>query len=655
MLMKKARWIWYRGDFEIYHHMLLSCRRQEYGCDYPCQWHISRPEVSASFIRDFTAEKDGAVRVVTRSKGMVRFGGKLHPVNTELRVPAGEHRIVVELYDIEKFPSFFIDSDVLVTDETWTAECFDRAPVPVGWKPGFFSAEDDPSVFPFAYEDIKPASAEKIPGGILYDFGKETFGPVTVSIPAGESAALIYGESREEATEPENALVRETLTSSDAPVRPARAFRYIFVMSENAEKVGISARYEYLPIEDKASFSCDRELVNRVWDLCSYTFRLNSREFFLDGIKRDRWVWSGDAYQSYMIARYLHHDPSVTERTIVSLLGKPPYRTHINTINDYSAYLIISVWEHYFATGDEAFLRSVWDRVKELYRFIVSRLDENGFVVRRPGDWIFIDWGVLDKDGPHCAEQILLWQVYRSMARLAGVLGEEDDYSVRADALFGKIHAFFWDREKGAYIDTFASGKRFVSRQTNVFAILFDFAEGLQKDRVIENAILNPDLPQITTPYFKLYELLALCRIGRLETAQDYIESYWGGMLREGATSVWEAYDPTQRGAEHFAMYGSAFGKSLCHAWGSGPILLLSRYCAGVYPTSVGGETFNVEPDPGRYHAFDATIPIGSGTVRVKYSAPTVTVETDVPGGTFVCGDAETPLEPGRSYRFEIR
>ncbi|MBR5427127.1 MAG: alpha-rhamnosidase [Clostridia bacterium] len=654
--MNKAKWIWYRGDFEIYHHMLLSCRRQEYGCDYPCQWHISRPEVSASFIKDFTAEKDGVVRVVTRSKGMIRFGGKLHPVNEEIRVPAGEHRIVVELYDIEKFPSFFIDSDVLVTDETWIAECFDRAPVPVGWKPGFFSAGDDPSVFPFEYADISPVSSEKTESGILYDFGKETFGPVTVQIPAGARATLVYGESRAEATDPENALVRETLNSSDGSVRPARAFRYIYVKSQNAEKIGVSAQYEYLPIEDRASFSCDRELVNRVWDLCAYTFHLNSREFFLDGIKRDRWVWSGDAYQSYMIARYLYGDPSVSERTIVALLGKPPYRTHVNTINDYSAYLIISVWEHYFAGGDKEFLRSVWPRVKELYAFIVSRLDENGFVVHRQGDWIFIDWGVLDKEGAHCAEQILLWRTHLAMAQLSEVLGEapEADHRDRAEKLYDKIYEYFWDSEKGAFIDSFTSGRRFVTRQTNVFAVLFDFADGEKKESVIENAILDPDLPQITTPYFKLYELMALCTIGMLGPAQDYIESYWGGMLREGATSVWEAYDPTQKGEEHFAMYGSAFGKSLCHAWGSGPILLLSRWCAGVYPTSVGGETFRVEPKPGKYRSFAASVPIGSGKVRLRYSAPEITVETDVPGGTFVCGDAETPLEPEREYTFKI-
>ena len=652
--MKQAKWIWHPGEFEIYHHMLLSFRRQENGCDYPCCWHISRPEASMRFRKTFTAEHDDEITVVTRGKGMARFNGRLWPVNEAIPVPAGTHDISVELFDLAAFPSIYINSDILVTDESWSTDPYDAQPVPAYCEPAFTSPLDDPAVFPFAYEAIAPVSIEDVPDGVLYDYGREQFGPVHVTVPEGAFVQLVYGESREEALDPENAILRETVSPADDPDRPARAFRYIAVLGERAKDVVLAARLEYLPIADKASFTSSEPGLDDIWKLCARTFHLNSREFFLDGIKRDRWVWSGDAYQSYMIARYLYNDPSVTERTIFALLGKPPYRLHVNTINDYSAYLIIAVWEHYEATGRLGFLKTVWPNVKELYEFIVGRLDETGYVVPRHGDWIFVDWGVLDKEGPICFEQILLWQVYRVMARLAAVMGEPDGYTDRAAALKTHILTDFWDAEKGAFIDSFTSGKRFVTRQTNVFAVLYDFAEGAQKQSVIDNALLDPDLPAITTPYFKLYELLALCKIGKIETAQDYIASYWGGMLKEGATSVWEAYDPTQSGAEHYAMYGSPYGKSLCHAWGSGPILLLCRYVAGVYPTGIGGMTFRVEPHPGKYKSFKATVPVGDGFVCLDYTAPTLTVRTDVPGGTFSDGRTDTPLEPGKTYTFTL-
>ena len=237
------------------------------------------------------------------------------------------------------------------------------------------------------------------------------------------------------------------------------------------------------------------------------------------------------------------------------------------------------------------------------------------------------------------------------MAALSAAMGEDDIYTAAADALKTRILRDFWDEEKGAFIDSFTSGRRFVTRQTNVFAVLYGLVQGKQKQRVIRNALKNPDLPAITTPYFKLYELLALCEIGDISAAQDFISAYWGGMLEQGATSVWEAFDPRQTGAEHYAMYGSPYGKSLCHAWGSGPILLFCRFIAGV-KTASAGKTFRVAPTPGHWQSFSVTVPVGEGAVLISYNAPEVTVRASVPGGVFSDGKKETPLEAGKTYSF---
>lgn len=650
--MSKAKWIWYNGDYEIYHHMLLSCRREEKGHSYPCMWHIARPEVSVSFFKEYYVPEDTTIRIVTNADGMVQTNYKNSPVNTDLPVAAGKHTITVRLFDFDTFPTFYIDSEYLKTDETWVASSCDGDNQPVGYRDYFDSPDSDPRVFPFSYENLSPVRIEEVNGGKLYDFGKETFGPTTVKSDNLDGIQLVYGESRKEALDEKDAIINEMLKADSSPLRPARAFRYIFVKCPENGSAEIEAQYEYLPIEDKGSFVCNDKNIEKIWDICAYTFHLNSRECFLDGIKRDRWVWSGDAYQSFKINRYLYNDSDITERTIISLLGKPPYKQHINTINDYSAYLIISVWEHYFATGRIDFLKNVYPKVKALYEFITSRLDKNGYVVRRNGDWIFIDWGVLDKDGAHCAEQILLWQVYNSMKMLASAVGEDDIYFERAEKLRENIIRDYWNEEKGAFIDSFESGKNFVSRQTNVFAVLFGFADKKQTESIIKNVFENDILPQITTPYFKLYELMALCKVGKIIEAQNYINSYWGGMLKLGATSVWEAFDPTQNGDEHLEMYGEPYGKSLCHAWGSGPILLLLENCAGVRPTSIGSKTFEVKPNNGQYSSFNAVVPIRDGIVNIKYSDNTYEVSTTAVGGTFILGDIKTELNPNKKYTF---
>ena len=136
---------------------------------------------------------------------------------------------------------------------------------------------------------------------------------------------------------------------------------------------------------------------------------------------------------------------------------------------------MIGVWEYLQATGDTEFVKFIYPRLYELYKFCVSRLDENGFVVGIENDWIFIDWSdYLDKNGAMCAEQILLWKATLCMKDLAQICGESCDCAVDTDELKKKIYEFYYRPEKGGFIDA-TSGKETVNRQQNVFAILYDF------------------------------------------------------------------------------------------------------------------------------------------------------------------------------------
>ena len=661
--MTNPCWIWYPGDFEIYHNMLLHARREEFGCDYPCMWHVPRPESAARFHRNFVLTEDSEITILLKGKGFARIDGKKKPLPGVLSLSAGEHHLTVEVSCIETFPAMFCDHPALSTGADWVCDRYTADRVPVACEPAL-TADKDPAVFPFVYKPIPVAAVTEIDGGVLYDFGVESFGPITLTRTADMGDILVvYGESVEEATDPQDAIVRETVAAGDGVIRlRSRAFRYVFVRTAAtaaaAGKPAVSAELEYLPIEDIASFTCDDDLIAPIWEICSRTFHLNSREFYLDGIKRDRWCWSGDAYQSYIVNRYLYFEPSIIRRTIRALLGKQPYYQHINTINDYSAYLIIAVWEYYFATGDIAFVESIADDLYALYNFVVSRLDEEtGYVVARPGDWIFIDWANIDKDGALCAEQILLWQTYRTMAQLSALTTAipAQDYEAYADTLRASILRDFWDESRGGFIDSYTSGKNNITRHANIFAILYDFADAAMADRIYKNILCGDIAEPITTPYFKFFELMALGKMGDIIGTQDFIDSYWGGMLALGATSVWEQFDPRKEGRAHLEMYGMEYGCSLCHAWGSGPIALLGQFCAGVTPTDVAYKTFDVKPNPGKYKQLHAVVPVCGGTVTVDYNNGVVTASATVPGGTLRFGGktAEIPTDGSVSLTAE--
>ncbi len=646
--MKPAKWIWLKGEFEIYHAMLLHCRREEYGVLYPPLWHCSTPYANVTFLKTVTLEKEETFQVYGKGVGYVRLGRDKFPLQSDITLPAGTHELKVTLMALDgTFPCIFIDGNQIFTDETWQANHSTAELFPVGAMDEYTDKNDNPHIFKFSYKPLTPVKKQVVDGGILWDFGTETFACVTVSgADENESYELYYGESPEEALSGPEAVVRQTVTGASSYRFPGRAFRYLCIKNPNAAQLTVGAEYEYLPLEDRANFTCDNPEIKKIWDVCAYTFHLNSREFFLDGIKRDRWVWSGDAYQSYMANNYLFFDNNITKRTILALLGKPPFEQHINTINDYTMYLIIAVEEYYRNTGDLDFVNFVWKRICGLYGFLAGRVDEEGYICKRDGDWIFIDWSDMDKSGNLCAEQILFWRTKKTMAFLSELLGEDGTkYTAEADVLQKKIIKDYWNDEKKAFIDCYSSGLNNVTRHANIFAILYDFVDRKTMDEIMEHVLENDTVTHITTPYFEFFELLAYGKLGKMEHIQNKIESYWGGIIALGGTSVWEQFDPEKQGLEHYEMYGKKFGCSLCHAWGSGPIYLLGRFCAGVYPTGVGYETFRVEPNPGKYQSFDAKVPLPQGEVSVSYHDGKLTVLAGATGGTLLWNGKEYPLE----------
>ena len=651
----KPKWIWHFGDFEIYHSMLLHARRQEKGHDYPAMWHTDTPYATVEFYKNFECEKDGWIRGVTNGVGFLSMDGNMLPTGVRHTVPAGSHRLVFRITKTDGLPCAFVEGDVCVSDESWMAGHMDVKRYPACATPAFEDENVTPETFPFQYEPISPDSVENIQGGELYDFGKERFGIVRLkNADPSAQIGVYYGESQEEALDHEHSIVRDSLTGQSEYLLPARAFRYIHIAPAQAGLV-LEAEYEYLPLEYKGNFRCEDELLNKVYDTAAYTFHLNSREFFLDGIKRDRWVWSGDAFQSYMVNNYLFFDKELTRRTIIALRGKDPVEQHINTILDYSLYWIISLKNYYMSFGDLKFVELMFDKAKTLLDYCESKVDENGFLIGKEGDWVFVDWSEIDKEGAVCAEQMLYVHTLRVMAELSALLGQDGTaYARKAEEMARKVDAFYWDEEKGGYIDSYASGKRNVTRHANIFAVMFDIADPARQQRILRDVLLNDRITQITTPYFKFFELDVLCKLGHLDSTTSLMRDYWGGMIKLGATSIWELYDPTESGVQHYAMYGSRYGKSLCHAWGGGPIYLLGRYYLGVYPTAPAYETFEVSPQLGGLERIEGVVPTPSGKVSVKADARHIQVTATCPGGTLVAGGRRVALPAGETVEIEL-
>ena len=623
----RAYWLWYPGDFELYHAMKQNFSRVERGCAWPAFWKSEgfRNRVAFRRVYALTEATVFTVHGVAGCQGYVQLDEEKHPFETEILCGAGEHRISLHIACIAAVPSVYVEGETICSSPGWTVEDYDSDPVEAAYNRYFTDPERDPSEWAFSEKVYLPVSEESVNGGVLFTFETEMTAVLELS---GAGCPTVYlGESRAEALDTKNCYFS---CAVDPVTRrcPRQAMRYAFVPGAKPGDYRARAIHQYVDIPVRASFRCDDEELNQIFAVAAHTFMLCSGAFFLDGIKRDKWIWGGDAYQSLFVNRYLTADEEIEKRTLIALRGNDPVTTHVNTIVDYSLLWILSVGVSYLSSGDRAFVDAMLPKMESMMALCLSQTEEHGFIIGRERDWEFVDWADFDREGPLCAEQMLLCECCRLMGELLpGEAGEK--YRAVRQKLLSEIERLYWDEEKQAYIDSFRSGKRHVTRHANIFAILFDIADEERKTVLARSVLFNERVPVITTPYFRFFELEALCRLGYLKEALAIVKTYWGGMLKLGAVTFWEEYDPDKPLERQYEMYGDPFGKSLCHAWSASPIYLLARYFVGLRPLTPGGAQYAVEPRTEFFQSLDCRFPMGGKIVHIVLKDGVLAVEEE--------------------------
>lgn len=639
-------WMWYPGDFELYHGMKQNFSRVERGYSWPAFWKSEGFRNRVTFRRSYRLENETDFTVYSCASGYVLAGDKKYPIGARIRCPAGEVSISIHVACIEKLPCVYVEGDDIFSDGDWYADDYSSPPVPAGISRYFTRKEQDPCVWEYDEKLYYPQKTERVGVGFLYEFETELTAELQISCDEERmrSMTAYFGESRDEALDCEHCYYSYRV-QPDMPIgRTERcAFRYVYIPGD---EVKLTARHLYVDIPVRASFLSDSEMLDRIWQVSVHTFKLCSGIFFIDGVKRDKWIWAGDAYQSFLLNRYLMADADIDRRTMLAIRGNDPMTGHINTIIDYSFLWVISVRDHFDFYGDDDFLRQIYPKVRTLIDFCITRTDDSGFITSADGDWVFIDWADIEKDGPVAAEQILFAAALEAAEQMAKKLGSDGDaYCRRRLGLLENINKYYWCEEKGAFIDSYTTGKCHVSRQTNIFALYFNIADSRQSSLILSSVINNGNVPMITTPYFKFFELDVLAASGQLDRVMNTVLSYWGGMLSCGATTFWEAFDPKDTTtAGRYDMYGDRFGKSLCHAWGAIPIYIIAKHFVGL---KVCGGRFVLSPRTEFFKRLDCTLPLDGdgGYVRVQIVEEKVTVETNRAGGIIQLG--------GREYRLD--
>jgi hypothetical protein len=455
---------------------------------------------------------------------------------------------------------------------------------------------------------FKRQSANR-PPSLLLDFGREVTGRLEIESDSEQPIGLTiqYGESESETTKSPYLGIDDLIVGTKAVAHgPKTAFRYVKLQFLDGPAQmrfkSIHVDRIFYPVQYRGSFESSDPGLNRIWSIGAYTAHLCMQDSLWDAPKRDRVAWSGDNDVSARVIDDVFLDHDLLEATMDRLLGPSPVTRHVNGIPGYSSFWFTQVAEYYRHTGSRQLLERTHDRAVELLAHIDAEFDEQNLYVNKTHSWVFVDWSPeLNGDTPESrrASEFEFYRAYREGAWLLREVGDTANaakYEQRAAAIKAACDRYLLDPVTGTY------GPRW---QTNAMAVVSGVA-GPERYEAIWNSVLSkvghqPYSGLIISPYYNDYVLSAMARMGHRKEALDWVRTYWGGMIAEGATSFWEGYDPTwYKDNFHASLQSdnqSGYFVSLAHGFSSGPTAWCLEEILGIRSTGPGFRTVDIRPD----------------------------------------------------------
>jgi hypothetical protein len=483
---------------------------------------------------------------------------------------------------------------------------------------------------------------------LMLDFGREVVGRVELASDSDVPAEVTvqYGESEAEALSSGQYLGVNPLTipSHYTARGPKSAFRYakIRFVAGAAPLRFRAIRLDgiYYPVQYRGSFECSDALLNRIWTVGAYTAHLCMQDGIWDAPKRDRGRWMGDVDVSGHVIGKVFADRFLMEDTMSRLIGPEPVEQHVNGIAGYSAFWMTGEADYYRHLGSREHLETIHQRLVQLQRFMDGELDEENLYVNRTKSWPFVDWSpdlYGDTQEARRATEFEFYHAYREGAYLLRELGDAANaarFEQRAAALQTASERALFEPASGTY------GPRW---QTNAAAVLSGIAGPERYAAIWRQVLSKAGHEQFSafsiSPYYNYYVVSAMARMGRRAEALEWIRKYWGGMLEQGATSFWEAYDLNWPKKDfHVSLEAdgtSGFYVSLAHGWSSGPTAWLMEEVLGIQPTARGFDAVTIRPDLIDLAWAKGAEPTPHGPIRVELtkSGQGTRIVLDLPQG----------------------
>jgi len=478
---------------------------------------------------------------------------------------------------------------------------------------------------------LDPVSEKKVDGGVLLDFGRELNGRLIVT---GGDATVRLGESMGELMNaPYLGDIALSPANGDEARGPKTGFRYALI--KGGPGVKAVAEGIYYPAPQVGSFQCNDERVNRIFESAVYTAHLSMQDSILDGIKRDRGRWVGDDEVINRVAMDVYGDTRLVKQGLEDGIGPSPVTEPVNGLPGYSAWWVVAEAEYVRRSGDLKQFKAVMPRMLQLLALMEKDLDERKIYTGKGKP--FVDWAKGFSGDTAEARRAVDFEYMRAFlcgGQLLYLVKDKVDgekYWKLANTMSEAARKYLRDAD-GAYGDRW---------QTNTLAVLVEGLNGFRGGQteptlsVIRRAVTGRKPTDVITPYFGSYMLEALSRDDMRAEALQWMKSYWGGMIDNGATSFWEAWDPAWAGDDPHSNLEAddkvGYNASLSHGWSSGPAAFLLEDVLGIgyswFLTEANFDKVSVRPNLAGLQWVRGSMATRRGPVKVEASETKVVVE----------------------------
>ncbi|MEM1213639.1 MAG: sugar hydrolase [Planctomycetota bacterium] len=337
-----------------------------------------------------------------------------------------------------------------------------------------------------------------------------------------------------------------------------------------------TAAWDDLPLPDTAE-PWQRDL-DRV---ALHTLRNCMHDVFEDGPKRDRRLWLGDLYlqakASYLtfgrhdlVKRCLYLFAATScKRGLVSpcVFARPRWHGSHKLIPSYAWLFAPCLLDYTQATGDTDTAADLFD-IAHHQHTLFDAYEDPGGLFEPPDDelWRFIDWN--DQLVPQAAEQAIAIYSLNALIVLAPIAGRSalvPQLATRCDALADAARQQLFNPRRGVF-DSSRAGQ--TAWATQAWMVLAGVVTPTEARNLLLRTLETEDALPPITPYMQHYVIEAMFRAGLDRQAWQRLRRFWGDMIRHGADTFWEVYDPAD---PKRSPYQSHLHNSYCHAWSCTP------------------------------------------------------------------------------------